>query len=123
MVPETLPFPRLGSVRMRLLELAAVQNELAPTQTSSLSRLRESNVLERIKSRHGQASRNPHQFVGPPFGGAYVIIGQLLFVVDADRLEGQFAEQGLQVFLDLIVGLPQRLPELQLSALAWWLSC
>jgi hypothetical protein len=27
------------------------------------------------------------------------------------------------VFLDLIVGLPQRLPELQLSALAWWLSC
>jgi hypothetical protein len=51
------------------------KNQLSPTQTSPLSLLRESKVLERIKSWHGQAGRGFHQFVGPQFGGALVIIG------------------------------------------------
>ena len=36
-------------------ELAISQSELAPTQTSPLSRLRKANVLQLTKSRHGQA--------------------------------------------------------------------
>jgi hypothetical protein len=52
------------------------KNELATTQTSSLSRLREPEVLERIESRHRQAGRNPHQLVGPKFGSAAVVFAR-----------------------------------------------